>query len=324
MSVSSLAREWFERLFIHNGYYKLLSAALVLILFSWINGERDSQISIFTQVRIAVPKNLVLTSPPIDRVKITVQGRFSSLNRLNSETIEPMLVDLSAKSPKDDIVRLTEDMVRLPPGVSIASIQPSFIRITLKEKSTKTVPIRLRTIGELPEGFIMEGATIKPAQVKLSGPKEVVDHVRVALTEPVDLSERKQSFTERVELRHEDPIITDDLQVPVQIEVRLMARSVERTIEDIPVMAVNTNLETKIAPSTVKITLKGPEKVLDQLKRDELLAALDMSAEARQEGTYLKQVKIRNLPKDVSLISVYPTDFRVTTKRAVTPQPESP
>lgn len=315
MSILTKTRALLSRLFIHNGYYKLLAAALVLILYSWINGERDSQLSVFTQVRMAVPKSLVLTSPPIDRVKITVQGRFSTLNKLNSESIEPVFVDLSAKSPKDDIVRLTEDMIRLPPGLRVTSIQPSFIRITLKEKSTKTVPIRMRVVGEPPEGYIVGDTKISPTQVKISGPREAVDHVRVTLTEPIDLSDRKESFTERVELRHEDPIITDDLQVPVEVTVQIKTRSVERTIEEIPVMAVNTNLDTSVTPSTVKITLKGPQKLLEQVKRDKLLAAVDMSAEARQEGTYLKEVKIRNLPKDITLVTVHPTDFRVTTRR---------
>ena len=320
MSLGARLRKTLERLFVHNGYYKLLSAALVFILYTWISAERETQVPVFASVRMAVPKHLVLTSPPVDRVRITVQGRFSGLNKLSDDSVEPLIVDLSAKTPKDDIVRLSEDMVKLPPGLRVASLQPSFIRITLKERATRTVPVRVRTVGEPPEGILVEELRVSPAQVTVSGPRDLVEQTRVALTEPVDLSDRKETFTERVELRHSDPLLSDELGGPAEVRVSLRTRAVERAIEGLPVIAVNTSLLAEVSPATVTLTLRGPEQLLKALRKEELLAAIDLGSDGAQPGTYLRPVSVRNLPRDVALLATHPTDFRVTTRRPPAPR----
>ena len=87
-------RGWLEGVFVENGSYKLLSLALVIIVYSWIMGEKEAQTSAFADVRMVVPEQLVLTSAPVDRVKVTVQGRRSAIKTFNKKPMEPIVLDL--------------------------------------------------------------------------------------------------------------------------------------------------------------------------------------------------------------------------------------
>lgn len=305
------ARDWMTGMFTENGSYKLLSLALVIILYSWIMGERESTASAFANVRTTVPQNMVLTSDAVDRVRVTVRGRWSNIQEFQKTPMEPIVLDLQGKTPKDDIFRITPAMLKLSPSLEIVSIQPSFARIQLKPKATKIVPIRVRTIGETPIGYLASQISVSPTQVEIVGPRDVITRTRVMLTDPVDLSDRTNSFIERVRLRHEDATVRDTLDAPVKVDVTVVSRALEKTFDSVKVVAANTASAADISPQVVSVTLKGPQQVVEQLDASTIMAYIDLS-NSGIKGVFVKEVEIRNLPRGVELVQHNPTHFKVT------------
>lgn len=298
-------------MFTENGSYKLLSLALVIILYSWIMGERESTASAFANVRMNVPQNMVLTSDKVDRVRVTVRGRWSSIQDFQKKSMEPIVLDLQGRTPKDDIFKITPAMLTLSPSLKIVSIQPSFARIELKPKATKIVPIRVRTIGETPMGYVASKVQVSPAQVEIIGPRDVITRTRVILTDPVDLSDRTASFTERVGLRHEDANVRDTLDAPAKVEVKIVSRAIEKTFDGVKVVAANTSGVAEFSPKIVSVTLKGPQQVVEQIKPSTIMAYIDLS-QTGIKGVFVKEVEIRNLPRGIELVQHSPTHFKVT------------
>lgn len=306
---------------VENGTLKLVAFLLMLVVYFWVQGDREVTEAFYAKVRVQVPEKHVLVSPPLDRVKIQVRGRWSVVSRFDEDQLEPIPLLLS---PNDDgqTVALTTDMVPLPPGMRVINVQPNRYLPQLERKVSKRVALKPNLVGEPPKGYILGEVSVQPSSLEIFGPKSLLGRTNYLRTQSLDVSDKTASFERRLRLAIDDARIEFDPDVDIRVRVTISTPLVERTLEDIPVEAVNTSYEATITPSTVRVSVKGPEAVLKGLKRSAILASVDLSAEANKPpGTFKKRAEITNLPTDVELVGIYPTDFKVVTKRPSTPTP---
>ncbi len=315
MNISNLL----HRIFVENAYYKFFSLALTVLLYIWVLGDRDSDVTLNTSLRLAIPENMVLVNQPKSEVELTLSGRWTALERLTaSNNIPPMLVELDGRQG-EEILRLNESMIQLPPTLRVKSIRPSFISINMQPRQEKRVSITPRFIGELPQGYQLGQIKITPSTTSINGPSEAIAKLNTIQTEAIDLSSHRQDFATQVRLQHSSSLVRDDLQDMVQVTVEVNSLEQEKTFKNLPVMALNTTLKTTVTPSTVDITLKGPKKLIENFNPSGLLISVDMSKEENQpDGLFKKPVVISNLPRDIKLVNHYPTDFMVKTSRPAT------
>ncbi len=316
MDITTL-KSFVRDLFFENSYYKLFSLVLVATLYVWVLGDRDAELSVFVPLRVGVPEGMVLVNQPSDRVQVTLAGRWNSLQRFSQgDDIPTILVELEP-TIGEEVVPITPDMVQTPAGLTVRSVQPSFLDVELRERDTKTVPIRVRTVGKLPDGYKLGQISFTPRKVEVSGPRQEVARTEFVATEPVDVTNRTDTFTEDVRLRYESPMLRDALEGPVRVTVPIRTIEIEKTFEDIEVTAVNTTMRAEIVPSTVSVTLRGPREVIERFTPKQLLATLNMdSAEKQGAGVYQRNPNISNIPPGLTLVRSYPTDFKVTLNPA--------
>src|SRR5690554_3788188 len=176
------------------------------------------------------------------------------------------------------------------------------------------VPIILQTTGQPQSSYVVEGIDVNPARVAIRGPRSRLDRINSVQTEPVDVSNRNESFERNVQLRVDDGLVRVDYDSRISVEVRIGSELDTRTLEDVPITGVNTSLQVDISPSTTSVTVRGPKGVVDALDPDVVRAEIDLNEEDRRPaGTFSKTVEIQNLPPSVELIRVYPDRFRVVT-----------
>ncbi len=312
-----------RRVFIENAYYKFFSLALVTLLYIWVLGDRDSEITLNTPLRLAVPADMVLVNQPQQTVELTLSGRWTALERLSaSNNLPPLLVDLEGRAG-EEIVRLNESMVQLPPGLRVKAITPAFISTSLQPREEKRVNITPRFIGELPQGFQLGQIKISPSTTTITGPSDLVAKISAVQTEAIDLSSRRETFAAQVPVQHNSSFVRDELQDLVQVSVGITSLEMEKTFTGIKIVAVNTSLDTQITPPTLDVTLRGPKKLIEGFDPKSLLVSIDMSAEEKlPAGLFKKSVAIGNLPRDLEKLSHYPTDFQVRTSRPQAPEPQ--
>lgn len=316
-------QQFLRRTFIENAYYKFFSLALVMLLYIWVLGDRDSEVTLNTPLRLALPTNMVLVNQPQQSVELTLSGRWTVLERLSaSNNLPPLLVDLEGRSG-EGVVRLNESMVQLPPGLRVKSITPSFISTHLQPRERKRVNITPRFIGELPQGYQLGLVKISPSTTEVTGPIDMVAKISAVQTEAIDLSSHRTPFAVQVPVQHDSSLVRDDLQDLVQISIGVKSLEQEKTFEGIKIIPVNTSLHAEISPPTLSLTLRGPKKLMESLDPNSLLVSIDMSAEEKlPSGLFKKTVSISNLPQDIEKLSHYPTDFQVKTSRPPSPIPQ--
>lgn len=305
-SAGAFLRDMFSR----NAYYKLFSGLLVALLYVWVLGDGDTEIAMVAPIRVATPENTILVNQPPTQVQITVSGRWNILQRFGQEGEIPPIVLRPDLNSGDTMMRIEKRMVNLPSGLQVANIQPTFVRAELRPRQTKRVPLRVRTLGQPAAGHTLGDIELTPNTIEISGPREEIRRTRFITTEPIDVTQRTETFSEQVQLRYDSPHIRDTLTQPVQATIPINTIESDRRFEGLPVLAVNTSLRAIIRPKTVDVTLRGPRELVKALKKEDILASVDL-ADIDEAGLYQKQVRIRNLPRGVTLSRHFPTDFQV-------------
>jgi YbbR domain-containing protein len=310
------ARQIAHNIFVRNGHLKAIALLLTVALYLWVGEDRETQMIAAAPVRFSVPEELILTQPNIDRVKLTLRGRWSSLNQFDQNDLEPVVIQVS---PEDDgqVVPITPDAVQLPPGVRTTSIEPSAVRVELEDRVDKTVKLSPRVVGRTRPGYVIQGVEVTPSELTVSGPQSVIGPLQSVPTERIDVTGRARSFQKQVQLRPESSQINYNLSSPVTVSVQIAAEEAQRTLQGLRVRPVNTSYETEIEPSNLNITVRGPAATVEELDSEQVYAVLDLAPQDAQEpGTFEKKPTLRNIPDTVEIVRMQPEYFLVTTRAA--------
>jgi YbbR domain-containing protein len=308
--LSSL-RQHLHNIFLRNAYLKLVAGILTISLYIWVGVDREVSRTVSVPVRVNVPQDVVLISKSLSRVTLTVRGKWSEVHRVNAEDFAPISVQVE-KNDEDGVIPLSSDLVEAPPGVRVIAVRPNSMRIDLAHRLSKAVPVRADLRGQPPKGYTLDSVDLNPEQIQISGPEDALGTVENVTTEPVDVSGRTKSFRTDVRIRLPNPVVSYVDKEMVSLNIDISSQRTTKTLDNIPVFAVNTTRATDIHPDAVSITVKGPRELLQKLNKDSIQAFLNMKdEEGKAPGVFDKKVAVRNLPKELEVVSIHPTYFRV-------------
>lgn len=167
----------------------VVAFTLWLYVITVVSPESTSDIYnvpvVFEGENILTDKGLMLISDEIPTVKLTLSGYRSDLVNINAGNVT-VIADL-AKITEPGTHALSYTVT--PPGdVSTVTVQdrdPRTITVTVVERLSAKIPVRVNYTGTLPEGFIMdkENALLDYTEVNVTGPKDVVEQIDHAAIE---------------------------------------------------------------------------------------------------------------------------------------------
>lgn len=310
-------------IFVRNIHLKAIALLLTFALYLWVGEDRETQIIASAPLQFSVPEDQVLLEPKLDQVKVTLRGRWSSFNQFDETQLQPVAIELS-EDDDGGTVQITTDDVQPPTGLRVVSVEPNAVQVEMAEKTQKEVEVDPRIVGRTRGSYTIGEVDVRPSTVQVSGPKNVMDELTKVPTEPIDVTGRVRTFKKRVSLRPESARVNFDLDGPVTVTVPIQAETIESSLRDLEVSAVNTTYQTDISPPTVDVTVRGPRSVVETIESETLHAIVDLSDEEdRPPGTFEKKVEIRNLPADAEVVDIHPTHFVVKTIDKPDDQPES-
>jgi YbbR domain-containing protein len=115
-----------------NGSYKLVAIIVALVLWSTMQGRRDTVLNREMEMQVLLPPTFVITNPIPQTVRIEVSGPRVALKKL-AERTEPITVDLGKAKPGRQLVKLHQDQLNLPVGAKVLSIQPDEFIVVIGE-----------------------------------------------------------------------------------------------------------------------------------------------------------------------------------------------
>jgi hypothetical protein len=267
---------------------KLLAVVLASLAWLYAHGEQTNEATFVTPVEYVLPPNLVLMNddPLPERVVIVASGTRAALARVQEVNLR-YLVDLEAS-----VAGSTEHSFRTPPPgwpqrLRITTVSPAMIRVRFDEQSRRTVPVQLRTRGELPPGFVETGRELLPNEVVLSGAHLDLAELDMVRTVPLDLRKASAGVDAEIALDltglHLLPESADSVRLRMQVEEVIA----EREYGDVALRfagELEGRTDLALTPASAVVHLEGPVPLLDALRGDALLLELSGPAESLPEA----------------------------------------
>ena len=313
-------RETLRRAFFENAALKLVALLLSLTLFIVVRGDRDTSISFFLPVAYSETEGRVMTSRPVDSVRVTVAGPWTRVRKFDERQIEPLHVDLSKLTDGEYV--FAEDLIQLPPGLRVASINPPSIRLAFEERAAKVVAVHPEFEGQPARGYSLGEVSVSPSHVTVRGPKSIVDAMSEVQTRPIDIEGLTTGAEERVPLAPIEPHVSVverqsiDVRFKINEELGMLALGpLDVAIHPAPGSTLAVPTAAQVQPAKVKLLLRGARNTLDRIVPGEVAAFVTWHTEdARSSTRRAARVIVEGVPPGVA-IEVDPRDVTLIPRR---------
>jgi YbbR domain-containing protein len=205
-----------------NAGLKIIS--LVLAVFTWffVKGiTSDSRTIEGVPLEVKTKPGLAVLQTSASTVNVVVRGTREDVRQVSRQDLSAT-VDLTRDERRGLIaVKLPPRAVRHSRRVQVTQVDPPEVTVNVDEMIARELPVQPQFAGELAPGLAIERVITKPEAVEAKGPKTLLNRMSNISTLPIDVSGRRTSFRERVELT--------PLQIPesmaqrhwVEVDVRI-------------------------------------------------------------------------------------------------------
>jgi YbbR domain-containing protein len=211
--------DFLYRYVVNNLGLKLISLALAVGL--WLAVAHDPVAEVAVDVPIEfhnIPENLEISSENIPRAEIRLRGPGRIAHRLQPSDVTAA-IDLNGLKPGERTFDLTAQQIQHPRDLEVVQVVPSQFHLAFDSRLTRQVPIHPRVVGSFVAGYSIERIVVEPATIAISGPKQRVDAVEAAITDPLDVSGTidRATFTRHAYVS--DPLVQVANPKPVRVTV---------------------------------------------------------------------------------------------------------
>ena len=305
-------------LFLENLGLKLVALALSGMLFLYVQGERkrDSLGGALVRLVLVPPRGKVLTNEVVEKLTLQVRGARSEVERLVSEGIPPLEIDLEGRAPGP--LRFSPDLFRLSGRLSIESITPPEVDVTWDDFAMRTVPLRPSIAGQPASGYRVVSVAVEPREVEVRGPRSALDRLQEVVLDEARIDGRTEdaTITARVRLKEKYLLARPDTAIVI---ARVQAETVTRRFSGISLRLRNppADLEIEVAPPVAQeVLLEGPANAMKKVEPDKLRAVIELGdLREPREAPYIKTARVEGLPAGVRALATTPGTFRVRARR---------
>lgn len=134
-----------------------------------------------------MPRGLEISRQNIKKVSLNIRGHERLMKNLPSSETR-VIVDLSNAKQGDNTIYLEKENVAIPRTIKVLRIEPAFVKITLDEYVSRTLPVKANLLGLPAEGYFVQSIKVEPSSATIEGSKTEIAKIRLLRTEPLDIS----------------------------------------------------------------------------------------------------------------------------------------
>ncbi len=199
---------------------RFLAVAIAVLLWFFVSLQRREQQSekvIDAAITYNLPSGATLVDPVQD-VRIRLRGKTSRIRALNQFAVDVVVnVPSVARGPVE--VQLSADNVVVPEDIEVASIEPNRLLLQLDREVQKTLPVKVKLMGEPAAGAVVGEVEIIPDEAEVSGPETRLRDLRWLTTSNVNLNGHALDFEETAVVVSPDPLVR--VLRPTMVTVRV-------------------------------------------------------------------------------------------------------
>ncbi len=269
-----------------------IAAAILLLVFNRMNNLQE--INVEVPLEVILPEGFAISTPYQDKVSITVKGQDAEVISRIRPADYRVFTDLSEISQEGEAlssVRYTRRGPALSSDVFIKQVEPTEVSIMLEKEIRKVLSVQPKLRGTPAPGYTLAGYEIYPAMIELKGPRSKIEAISRLSTGEIEISGKSNNFTVRIKLQQLDPLIHVLGDTSVEFNGNIEEIIVTRMFTDIPIKGLNMNpsLEWLEDTSPGRITLQGPQLLMEGLDTGDILMAADLTG-INMPGEYVVPV----------------------------------
>jgi len=200
--------------------------------------------------------------------------------------------------------------------IEVEGIYPETIILKLDEKKERVVRVLPITKITLEKQYQLYGdIDVKPAVVKVSGPKQIIDTLKHVYTEPIIFNDLNKTITQNVSISesfNNSQLSCDPKTVLIHVPVE---KFTETTIQ-VPLSYKNVpdSIMLKAIPNKVEVKFMTPLSKINKIKLENFKAEVDYSMLNSNFNSKLK-VELIQYPKLIKSITINPRKVEYILKK---------
>jgi len=211
---------YFRNLLLQNLRLKVVSLTLAVLLWIALNGEPKSEIGLKVPLEFRNSPNGVEVLGETNTVDIRLSASSSIVKRIDASEVTAF-IDLAEWTAGERTYSLSESNLTVPFGVAVSKITPNKIRLRFEQTARKIVKVRPRILGKPAEGHTIVAVACQPDQAELEGPASHLSPLESVSTDSLDISGRASTFSARLHLYIEDPLVRLAADQETRVEVTI-------------------------------------------------------------------------------------------------------
>ena len=286
-----------------NKQFLVFTFFLFLSFIFWLiitlNETYEKEIKIPARV-VGIPKNVVLTSVPVDTVRTTIRDKgwvimvYLHTDRLGTIQIPFKSYDRGRGNGTvgtNDLKRIIEQRLEL--SSKITAVKPDHLEFSYNNGECRRVPVRWagRVIPD--QLYFISHVEYLPDSVDIYASPEKLDSIRAVYTEALNYVNFRDTLTVDCQLAH----IPDVKIVPDQVRIRFHTDVLtEETISNVPIHCINLP-EGKVLrtfPRYAKVHFVAGVSQIRTLRAEDFLVVADfreiMVSHKEKCNLYLREV----------------------------------
>jgi hypothetical protein len=311
-------------LFLEHLPQKVIALVIALTLVSLKREEESAKATATVRVRVTTPSDRVLTSAPIDRVVLTLEGKKGTLREIDQDALPDLELNLTGLEGRQ-LSFEPEMFAGLPSGVRVTGIRPPAMPVQVEERVIASRPVKVVTDGELPRGYEYDGTpTVDPTEVSVQGARSQVDELTQVETKAVPLRDVTQTASVLTELQQPRQRFVGILgRQSVRVTIHVKVKMEDRDLRDraVEVRGVPDGEPGFDLNETVDLRVRGPLRQLDDLQEAELVPYVDAS-ELGERKRPSAMVRV-DVPEGLEVLRVRPEKVSLQ-RREPSPAPDAP
>lgn len=280
-------------------------------LLQTLKNDYETEFSIPLRLK-GLPNDAVLTSDLPSELRIQVKDKGTVLlNYMLGQSFYPITIDFSEYTIRGNHVRIyapeleKKIAAQLNASTRLISIKPDTLDFIYSREKAKKIPVRL--VGHIvtaPQYYITD-TLFTPDSVVVYAPKSILDTLKYAYTEPLDLNNLTDTIRQTIALHRGKGVKFISNTVRIELPVDIIT---EKTLE-VPLVGVNfpANKVLRTFPSKVKVTFQVGLNRFKLIHPDNFVLEVPYE-ELINSNTDKYKVKIKSVPYGVSHVRITPAE----------------
>lgn len=278
----------------YQGFPKELTAVNIVPKSVRVTVEEKKTVSIPIEIELLnnaeVQEGYTIGTPIVNPVNIEITAAESIISHVASAK---GIVDI--KDVKETVDISTPIKIYDQQGNELEiDVNPTVVDVKIPVTSpNKEIPLKIKRLGELPDGLSIRTIFTDPKDVTVYGPKEVI--AEISLIEGIEIDLTK--ITENTILEVAVPLPEGVQKVsPAKVKVVVEVDIEEAVdVEDIPVevIGLSERLDMRFltdSEAVMTLTAKGSPSTIERLKKDDIKVYIDLNELSIGEHTVPIQV----------------------------------